>query len=190
MNKIITRRALPALLLAAAHCVSVQSANAAELSVTLAIPKLDVAEYHKPYVAIWIENNRTKAVTNLAVWYDTEMRNNEGEKWLKDMRQWWRRTGRTLQMPVDGVTGATKGPGQHSLQFRVGAQPLNALEAGDYTLRVEAAREVGGRELLNLPFSWPLSASANDASRTRTGGISVTQSGTEELGSVALHIKP
>ncbi|MCD8521386.1 MAG: DUF2271 domain-containing protein [Saccharospirillaceae bacterium] len=190
MNKASPRTLLPALLLAAAQFASVQSASAAEMTLAVEIPTLDVAEYHKPYVAIWIENNRTKAVTNLAVWYDTGMRNNEGEKWLKDMRQWWRRTGRTLQMPVDGVTGATKGPGQHNLQFRFGAQPLDTLEAGDYTLRVEAAREVGGRELLNLPFSWPLTAEANDASRTHTGGISVTQSGTEELGSVALHINP
>ncbi len=190
MNKVSPRMALPALLFAAAQCVSVPSVYAAELTLAVEIPRLDVAEYHKPYVAIWIENNSTKAVTNLAVWYDTEMRNNEGEKWLKDMRQWWRRSGRTLQMPVDGVTGATKGPGEHSLQFRFGAQPLDTLEAGDYTLRVEAAREVGGRELLNLPFSWPLSAKANDASRTKIGGISVTQSGTEELGGVALHIKP
>ena len=190
MNKVSPRMALPALLFSAAQCVSVPSVYAAELSVAVAIPKLDVAEYHKPYVAIWIENNSTKAVTNLAVWYDADMRNNEGEKWLKDMRQWWRRSGRTLQMPVDGVTGATKGPGEHSLQFRFGTQPLNELAEGDYTLRAEAAREVGGREVLNLPFSWPLNSSANDANRTKGGGISVTQSGTEELGSVTLRIQP
>jgi len=190
MNKVSPRMALPALLFAAAQCISVPSVYAAELSVTLAIPKLDVAEYHKPYVAIWIENNSTKAVTNLAVWYDADMRNNEGEKWLKDMRQWWRRSGRTLQMPVDGVTGATKGPGEHSLQLRFGTKPLHELDEGDYTLRAEAAREVGGREVLNLPFSWPLNSSANDANRTKGGGISVTQSGTEELGSVTLRIQP
>ncbi len=190
MKNLISHSLLPALLLAATQCASVQLASAAELTLEVGIPQLGVAEYHKPYVAIWIENNSTRAVTNLAVWYDSGMRNNEGEKWLKDMRQWWRRSGRTLQMPVDGVTGATKGPGQHNLQFHFGTAPLNELAEGDYTLRVEAAREVGGREVLNLPFSWPLTATTNDASRTKAGGISVKQSGNKELGSVALHIKP
>jgi hypothetical protein len=32
------------------------------------------------------------------------------------------------------------------------------LAPGDYTLVVEAAREVGGRELVKIPFSWPAKA--------------------------------
>lgn len=179
MKNPIPRSLLPALLLAATQCVSVQSASAAELSLAVEIPQLNVAEYHKPYVAIWIENNSTRAVTNLAVWYDAEMRNNEGEKWLKDMRQWWRRSGRTLQMPVDGVTGATKGPGQHHLQFHFGSAPLNELAGGDYTLRIEAAREVGGREVVDIPFSWP-----------QTKAATFTATGSTELGAVAVSIKP
>jgi len=80
------------------------------------------------------------------------MKNAEGEKWLKDMRQWWRRSGRSLTMPVDGVSGATQGPGQYDLSWSAGQ---SELAAGEYRLRVEAAREVGGRELVNIPFSWP-----------------------------------
>ena len=33
---------------------------------------------------------------NLSVWYDLKLKDNEGTKWLKDMRQWWRKTGREL----------------------------------------------------------------------------------------------
>ena len=48
----------------------------------------------------------------LAVWYDVRTKTNnpegEGTKWLKDMRQWWRRGGRDLSVPIDGVTSATR----------------------------------------------------------------------------------
>ena len=32
-------------------------------------------------------------------------------QWLPDLRQWWRKSGRTLQVPVDGVTGPTRPAG-------------------------------------------------------------------------------
>lgn len=159
--------------------VAVMQANAADLSVTVEIPELDVAEYHKPYVAVWIEDDSNKVVSNLAVWYDVDMRNAEGEKWLKDMRQWWRRIGRTLEMPIDGVTGATYGPGSYDLDFTMGKAPMSDLQPGDYRLRVEAAREVGGRELLNVPFTWP-----------QQQDMTITEQGSSELGAVKLTIKP
>lgn len=159
--------------------VAVMQANAADLSVTVEIPELDVAEYHKPYVAVWIEDDSNKVVSNLAVWYDVDMRNAEGEKWLKDMRQWWRRIGRTLEMPIDGVTGATYGPGSYDLEFTMGKAPMSDLQPGDYRLRVEAAREVGGRELLNVPFTWP-----------QQQDMTITEQGSSELGAVKLTIKP
>ena len=154
-------------------------AQAGNLSVSVEIPKLNVAEYHKPYVAVWIEDGNNTVVSNLAVWYDLELRNNEGEKWLKDMRQWWRRTGRSLDMPVDGVTGATKGPGKYDLNFTAGKAPLAQLPAGEYRLQIEAAREVGGRELLSIPFTWP-----------QKQGVTLKAQGNAELGAVALTIKP
>ena len=165
-------------LLAATLLAAVSQVQAADLDVTVALPKLDVAEYHKPYVAVWIEDNSNQVVSNLAVWYDTKKQNNGGEKWLKDLRQWWRRGGRSLDLPVDGVSGATQGPGEHTLHFTLGKEPLAALANGDYRLRVEAAREVGGRELLEIPFSWPAKASTLSAQ------------GSNELSAITLTIKP
>ncbi|MCR6650474.1 MAG: DUF2271 domain-containing protein [Cellvibrionaceae bacterium] len=131
-------------------------ALAAEMSISVEIPQLQVAEYHRPYVAFWLERDGAHAA-NLAVWYQLEKGENgkKGEEWLKDMRQWWRRSGRTLEMPVDGISGATKAPGVHNLSFAPGQGVLAELPAGEYQLLVEAAREVGGRELLKIPFQWP-----------------------------------
>src|SRR5690606_19287366 len=90
-------------------------AVAAGLGVNIEIPRLNVSEYHRPYVAAWIEKPDNTVATTLAVWYDIRTKTNnpegEGTKWLKDLRQWWRRTGRELSVPIDGVTGATKPAG-------------------------------------------------------------------------------
>jgi len=154
-------------------------AMAAELSVTLEVPRLAVAEYHRPYVAIWVEQPDRRAAATLAVWYDLDMRNNEGEKWLKDLRQWWRRAGRELRMPVDGISGATRAPGRHTQGFDAAKSPLSELPPGTYTLVVEAAREVGGREAVRLPFQWP-----------PAGPQSASAQGSTELGAVTLELKP
>ncbi len=170
-------RLLPSLAVGAA--VLPVAAGAAELNVTIEIPALTVAEYHRPYLALWVERADQSTAANLAVWYATRLRDNEGEKWLKDMRQWWRRSGRELRMPIDGVTGATRAPGRHTLRFDTAGGPLANLPAGQYNLVVEAAREVGGRELLRVPFQWPPTAA-------QTGSAQ----GTSELGAFSLSAQP
>ena len=64
------------------------AAHAGTLELTVEIPKLNVAEYHRPYIAIWIEDASGKVAANLSVWYDIKLKDQEGEKWLKDIRQW------------------------------------------------------------------------------------------------------
>lgn len=149
---------------------------AADLQVSVEIPRLQVAEYHRPYVALWLERPDQSHAANLAVWYDLKLKDQEGEKWLKDMRQWWRRSGRSLEMPVDGVSSATRAVGSHTLKFDDTQAPLKDLPAGEYRLVVEAAREVGGRELLRVPFSWPATTQQTRKAQgeSELGAISVT----------------
>ena len=53
-------------------------AFAADVAVMVGIPRLSVAEYHKPYVAIWLERPDQSFVGNIAVWYDFKLKDNEG----------------------------------------------------------------------------------------------------------------
>lgn len=154
-------------------------AMAADLNVSVEIPRQNVAEYHRPYVAAWIEDANQSFVQNLAIWYDLKMKNDEGTKWLKDMRQWWRKSGRELTMPVDGISGATRAPGEHTLTLDTAKNGLDKLPAGQYQLVVEAAREVGGRELVRVPFEWPLKA-----------GQQAHAKGEHELATVSIQLKP
>ena len=136
----------PAFLLAGA----VVATPAAAGTVSVTIPRLNVAAYHRPYVAGWIEPAAGGAARTLFVWYDLKKRGAEpGTKWLADLRSWWRKGGRSLKLPADGVSGATRAPGTYTVPL-----PAN-LPAGQYVLKVEAARETGGRELVSVPITVP-----------------------------------
>ncbi|MGD8177271.1 PepSY-associated TM helix domain-containing protein [Marinimicrobium sp. ARAG 43.8] len=146
---------------------------------TVEIPRLSVAEYHEPYVAIWLADERGQRVMDLAVWYDVKLANREGEKWLKDMRLWWRRSGRFAEMPIDGVTGATRRPGRTTVDLSSFRNAMNELPAGQYSIFVEAARELGGRETVEVPLTLPV-----------TDPLTLTHSGEHELGAVTLTLEP
>jgi hypothetical protein len=147
-------------------------ALAETIDLTVTIPRMSVAEYHSPYVAIWLEKEGV-APRTLSVWYDIDKPRNAGTKWLRDIRLWWRASGRTMTFPADGISGATRAPGTHKLSL-----PAGKLDNGAYTLVVEAARESGGRETVRLPV-------------TVSGGKgSAKAAGTAELGAVSLIVKP
>ena len=77
-------------------------------------------------------------------------------------------------------SSATRAPGEHLVRSSdAKGGPLSKLAPGSYQIVVEAAREVGGRELLRVPFTWPASA-----------GQSAQARGEHELGKVVLKLAP
>ncbi len=156
------------------------AALAADINLTVEIPRIDASEYHRPYVAVWVENADHSVAANLAVWYSQkESKEGAGSKWLSDLRQWWRRSGRDQSLPIDGVSGATRPVGQHQLRFDAAEPPFATLKSGSYGLVVEAAREVGGREQLRIPFDWPIKETQH-----------LDIQGEHELGLIKLDLNP
>lgn len=153
--------------------------QAAGLEIQVEIPKIDVAEYHRPYVAVWLQSTDRQTVRDIAVWYDYKMPKEEGKKWLKDLRQWWRVSGRSQDDLADGVTGATQAVGTHTIKVAGDHAALRDLPAGTYEVVVEASREKGGREVLRLPLPWPSDPST-----------SVEAKGETELGRVQATVLP
>ncbi|MBO9713329.1 DUF2271 domain-containing protein [Sphingomonas sp.] len=151
------------------------AASAQTIDLTVSLPQLSVAEYHRPYVAVWIEKEGA-APRTLSVWYDVNKRNNAGTRWLRDVRMWWRATGRAGTYPADGISSATRAPGTHKLSFTAGRGGMPALTPGSYTLVIEAARESGGREVVRLPFAW-----------NGSKAVSASAKGQSELGAVTLN---
>jgi len=141
---------------------------AAAGTVNITIPRLSVAEYHRPYVAGWIEPAGGGTARSLFVWYDVKKAGNEpGTKWLSDLRAWWRKGGRSLAMPADGISGATRAPGTYSITLPADLKP------GAYVLNVEAARETGGRELVSVPVAVPAKA-ASGAGKAELGAVTLS----------------
>ncbi|GIU76504.1 MAG: hypothetical protein KatS3mg004_3591 [Bryobacteraceae bacterium] len=150
-----------------------QTLPPAQWQAAIDIPRMEVAEYHRPYFALWLEKPDGTFVANLAVWYDMRAKKGQGEEgtaWLKDLRAWWRKIGRELTMPVDGVSGPTRPPGRHSVTLSAVSLP-----PGEYVLVAEAARELGGREVVRGPLHWD--------GRTVHGG---SLQGKSEIGSITI----
>lgn len=167
------------LTLALAGLAASAPAVAATLEVNIEIPRLNVAEYHRPYVALWVEDASGRHMTNLSVWYQqTSNAEGHGTKWLPDLRQWWRKSGRTLTVPVDGITGPTRPAGKHALSFSDSEPQLRNLAAGQYVLVAESSREVGGRELVRVPFSWKTAGTTSGSAK-----------GDVELGEVRVNVR-
>ncbi|WP_286238874.1 DUF2271 domain-containing protein [Neptuniibacter halophilus] len=126
-------------------------AVAQQVQIDFTLPQLQVAKYQRPFLAVWVERKgERRAVGTVSVWYDDK-------KWLKDIRRWWRKDGR-YQSELDGVSGATRPPGDYQLIWHGEDQQGQALPDGEYTLYLEAVREHGDHTLLKQKFTLGQSA--------------------------------
>jgi hypothetical protein len=122
-----------------------------QLEIQVELPKINTGTYHRPYVAVWIENEQQQPVRLVEAWL-------EKPDWIKDLRRFWRKLGRSEPQLVDAKTGATKGPGNYKVRWDGKDEQGKAVAAGNYVLFVEAAREQGGRNLAKQVFTWDGSA--------------------------------
>lgn len=150
------------------------AAQAGTVTIDVEIPRPAVAEYHKPYVAGWIEDASGAHQSNLFVWYQV----GKGDKWLKDLRAWWRKSGRDLTS-LDGLSSPTKAPGRQTAKLDSNSPAFKGLKPGEYVLNVEASREGGGREVVKAAFKW-------DGKKA----VAAQSKGASELGTVAFTFKP
>jgi FAD:protein FMN transferase len=105
------------------------------VTVAVELPKIDAKRYRKPYTAVWVEDDKGKAVRTLAVWGNSP-------KYLKDLNDWWK-IGKGDNDLVKAVTRATRGPGKYDLVWDGKDDKGNALGQGTFTVRVEVHREFG-----------------------------------------------
>jgi FAD:protein FMN transferase len=109
--------------------------DAFRLTVAVELPKIDAKRYRKPYTAVWVEDDKGKAVRTLAVWGNSP-------KYLKDLNDWWK-IGKGDNDLVKAVTRATRGPGKYDLVWDGKDDKGTALGQGTFTVRVEVHREFG-----------------------------------------------
>ncbi|MCD1597959.1 DUF2271 domain-containing protein [Rheinheimera aquimaris] len=141
--------------------------EAAPHEITVQLPEIETSQYHRPYVAVWVEDAQQQPVRLIALWV-------EKPDWLKDLRRFWRKIGRSNTALVDAVSGATQKPGTYTLQWDGKDDNGEPLAAGQYQLLVEAAREQGGRSLRKHEFMLPAKGAVIDiAADGELGDITV-----------------
>lgn len=133
-----------------------------QVTVSVELPKIDAKRYRRPYVAVWIEDDKGKTIRTLGVW-------GKSPKYLKDLSDWWK-IGKNDQDLVKAVAGATRGPGKYDLVWDGKDQAGTPLPQGAYTVRVEVHREFGAHlrqtgkiECLAKPASTKLEKNAETA---------------------------
>lgn len=120
-------------------------AASVQLLIDYEIPAIDAARYRQPYLAMWIEDEAGQPVRQLHVLGDRS-------RWLSELPRWWRHYGRNDPAGALGIARPTRSPGHYTLAWDGRNDRGDAMPAGRYLLRVEAAREHGGHEDIALPF--------------------------------------
>lgn len=96
--------------------------------------------YRRPYVAVWVENKEGFPVRTLTLWF-------EGRRWLSDLRRWYRSDQARLRVDKTDLTNATsratRPPGRYQVVWDGKDDHGRLVDAGEYTLYIEAAREHG-----------------------------------------------
>jgi hypothetical protein len=107
-----------------------------EVKLAVELPTIEGARrYRRPYVAIWVEDDKGNAVRTLSVWGNSN-------RYLKDLSDWWKFAKDDKDM-VKAVTRATRGPGKYDLVWDGKDDKGNAVGQGTYTIKIEVHREFG-----------------------------------------------
>lgn len=103
---------------------------------------------HRPFAAIWVENEKREPVRNLALWYNKT-------KWVPDLRNWYRINGEKFKADKENyasVTGATRSPGKYTIKWDGKDDKGNFVPQGKYTIIIESSKEHGTDEIIRQPL--------------------------------------
>ena len=120
--------------------------KAANFIFDFTIPTLDVDDYEKPYIAIWLTNADRKVIKNLLLL-------GKSEQWAQTNKRWWRKSGRHNELLLDGLARPSRKPGHYQLSWDWRDDYGNKVPAGDYQLHIEVSREDGEVNLASFKFN-------------------------------------
>lgn len=119
-----------------------------ELAVDLEIAAQEGGRYHRPYVAVWVEDAAGKPVRTLSLWVNTSGR---GPRYIRELKSWAlaERDEQAAGGPdlVATVSSATRLPGKYTVTWDGRDENKKPVDQGTYRVFVEAAREHGTYQL-------------------------------------------
>ena len=120
-----------------------------ELGINLELATIEGMRVHRPFVAIWIVDDKKQAIRQIALWYNKP-------RWLNEMRAWYSTYNDEFSSgnnAVTSTTSATRSPGKYTLKWDGKDDKGNYVKQGSYMVYIEVAREHGTHQLLTQEFS-------------------------------------
>ncbi len=112
-------------------------------------PEGDQRRYRRPYVAVWVEDKDGIAVRTLSLWVQTQQ---PGPRWHPDLKKWYQNDQVRKLVDdkdlVETVARPTRPPGKYDVIWDGKDDNGKLVEAGEYTLHIEAAREHGTYQII------------------------------------------
>jgi len=107
------------------------------VEVTYTLPKIEAANYKKPFVIVWVTDMDKNPIKTLLV-------QGVRQDWQEDNYVWWRRVGRKQPGIVEAMGKPTRAPGKYTVGWDGTDAAGKRVAQGKYLINVEAAREHGG----------------------------------------------
>ena len=111
--------------------------------------------YHRPYVAVWLEDKDGFPVKTAVLWLQTT---GPGPRWHRDLTKWY--SNDQMRKLVDQteligtISGATRNAGEYETRFDGTDNDGKPLKPGKYALCLEAAREHGTHQFVRETIEW------------------------------------
>jgi thiamine biosynthesis lipoprotein ApbE len=116
--------------------------NSMELIVNIELAVIQSPRVHRPYVAVWIEDEAKAPVRTVTLW-------SEKPKYLSDLKAWY-----AAQADLASIASATRSPGKYSVKWDGKDNKGNFVKPGQYTVCIEAAREHGTYQIIRQPMEF------------------------------------
>lgn len=101
---------------------------------------------HRPFVAVWIEDENNNPVRQLALWYNKP-------RWLHDLRSWYSMQ-RSAGIDPASIASATRSAGAYTLTWDGKNDKGEYVKQGTYTIIIEAAREHGTYQIIRQEMNF------------------------------------
>jgi thiamine biosynthesis lipoprotein ApbE len=127
-------------LIAAAYVPAPADDQPMELIVNIELAVISAPRVHRPYVAVWIEDEEKAPVRTVSLW-------SEKPKYLNDLKAWY-----AAQADRASIASATRSPGKYSVKWDGKDNNGKPVKPGKYTVCIEAAREHGTYQIIRQPL--------------------------------------
>jgi thiamine biosynthesis lipoprotein len=116
-----------------------------ELVISVELSLIQGYRVRRPYIAVWVEDEKRSPVRTIALWY-------QKEKFLLELYTWSRAENmRSISQDkqiLNSVSSATRPPGKYTFRWDGKDDFGQLVKAGKYNVMIEAAREHGTDQVI------------------------------------------